>query len=100
MEEFDCVDSIKNFWLFEGQSSTPIAACANRSATKILGASEITPIDQVLHFFQDNNLATLMWAKPLQEMIPVVDKVTCLEVSFDESRVYLAGETRKTGGLP
>lgn len=45
IDDFQCVDSIKNFWSFEGRSTSPRTACSNRSATIIVAVSDATPIE-------------------------------------------------------
>jgi hypothetical protein len=98
VEEFKCVETIDKFWTFEGRSSMPVAACANRTATKIVGTSQTGPNTYAIHYFEDKGGEIIQWAKYLTQVIPSMFKLTCMEVSFDESRVYFAGLTIKNGG--
>lgn len=90
-ENFEAVDVIKQFWTFEKRSSMPVAAASNRKASKIIGTSQAGPENYVVHYYEDEPGVNIAYAKPVSEVIPSMYKLTCMDVSFDEQRVYIAG---------
>ena len=94
--DFVADGEIKDFWLFNGQASLPIAAVSNRDATKILGSSMIGPDKYGIHYYEDIAGAQIQaFARPVEEVIPALVRVTCMDVSFDGKRAYIAGSCRR-----
>lgn len=91
LDNFEVNEEIKAFWTFENISTMPVAACADRAAERILATSQAGADNYILHFFEDSPENSVYFSKPCFEVIPSVNRVTCMDVSFDESRVYLAG---------
>lgn len=61
---------IKQFWTFQNRSSQPKAACANRTAEKILAASQAGPDDFIVHYYEDSKVANVAYARYTQEAFP------------------------------
>lgn len=90
-EKFEAVEVIKQFWTYEKRSTMPVAAASNRRASKIVGTSQAGPDNYVVHYYEDQDGVNIAYAKPVSEVIPSMHKLTCMDVSFDEQRVYIAG---------
>lgn len=88
---FECVEVINQFWTFDKISSMPVAAVSNLLAEKIVATSQAGPDNYVLHYWEDTPENKIAYAKPVDEVITSMFKLTCMEVSYDERRVYIAG---------
>lgn len=90
-ETFECVEVIQQFWTFDNASSMPVAACANVNADKIVATSQAGPENYIIHYYEDSIDKSVAYARPVGEVIPSMYKLTALEVSADERRVYIGG---------
>ena len=95
---FECVDQINDFWTYNGNSMMPIAAVSNLTADKIVAVSAESPENQIIHYYEDTAVSNISYARPLNLILPSMNQIKCLEVSYDEQRVYLAGVS--TSGIP
>lgn len=93
-DKFEAVDVIKQFWTYEKRSTMPVCAASNRQASKIVGASQAGPDNYIIHYYEDDPPTNIAFARPIQDIIPSMYKVTCMDVSFDEQRVYIGGLLR------
>lgn len=91
--DFEENEVLKQFWTYEKRSSMPFAACASRSANKIVATSQAGPDNYILHYYEDafELNAPIAYNRPVGVIIPSMYKLTCMDVSFDERRVYIAG---------
>ena len=91
-DTFEAVEQIDQFWSYQNSGCSPITACSNRTGTKILGCSMSARQGCILHYFERSSEDEVVsFTKPLTEILPEMHKVTCLEVSSDESKIFLAG---------
>jgi len=92
-ETFEKQETIDNFFTYKGMPTSPIAACANRVASKICGTSKAGPNEYILHYYEDNmdGSPIISYSKPVSSIIPSMVQVTCMDVSYDEMRIYIAG---------
>jgi hypothetical protein len=88
---FECDEVIKQFWTYNQQSSMPVAAVSNVTASRIVATSQAGPDNYVIHYYQDDQFGNIAYARPVAEVILSMYKLTCMEVSYDEQRVYIAG---------
>lgn len=91
IDTFEVNEVLNRFWTFENSSTMPVAACSDRAAERIIGISQAGPENYVLHYYEDSPRTSVYYVKPIGEVITSVTKITSLDVSFDETRVYLAG---------
>ena len=100
-ETFEPQETINNFWSYNEALCQPLAACANRAGTKICGTSQAGPNAYILHYYEDrmDGGPPISYAKPVVSIIPSMYQVTCMDVSNDERRVYIAGMARMEGGV-
>lgn len=92
-KDFEEVERLKQFWTYNKKSSMPFAACASRSANKIVATSQAGPENYILHYYEDDfgMKEPIAFNRPVDVIIPSVYKLTCMDVSFDERTVYFAG---------
>lgn len=91
-ENFECVEVIKQFWTYNNKSSMPVAAAANSNADKVVATSQAGPENYIIHYYEDSLDANVAYAKPVGQVIPSMYELTAIEVSSDESRVYIGGK--------
>ena len=87
---FDNVDSVNEFWTFQGAPTEPVCACSNVSAYKLFGASQLNGTS-IVHYHEQAGNTKKQGSNPTEQVFPRMSQVTCCEVSFTESIVYLAG---------
>jgi hypothetical protein len=91
-DNFECVEVIKEFWTYDNKSTMPVAAVSNANADKIVATSQSGPDNYVIHYYEDSIATNVAYARPVGAVIPSMYKLTCMEVSYDEQRVYIAGK--------
>lgn len=89
---FEVVQTINRFWSFDGRSTMPVAAVSDLVAEKIVGSSLAGSNDSILHYWEQTpENGKIRYEKPINQVIENMNKLTCMEVSYDESTVYLGG---------
>lgn len=88
---FECVEVINQFWTFDKISSMPVAAVSDLLAERIVATSQAGPDNYVIHYWEDTPEVNIAYAKHVSDVVSSMYKLTCMEVSYDERRVYLAG---------
>lgn len=99
LENFEVNEVLKRFWIFNKLSSMPFAACSDRHAERILATSQSGLDNFVVHYYENSKNGSENFSKSLEEVIPNLAKLTCLDVSKDASCVFLAGTTIRSGNL-
>ena len=99
LQAFQAVESLEDFWVFQGQRTMPIAACCNLIASKIIAASESNGQGSILHYVERPRTEKSAYFQiPVYEAIRGMASVSCMEVSFDQETVYLGGRAEAAGG--
>ena len=99
VDTFETVETLKKFWSYKRMSSMPIAACANRTAERVVGISLSAPESFIVHYYEDSPEQSVYFCGRLQEVVPSLYRVNCLEVSESQSYVLMAGDEARGGQL-
>lgn len=94
---FRTVNTIPDFWMYTTGLARPFAACSNREASKILGASIDKNGDYIIHYYETDGESEFMISKKCQEFFLHMSEVKAIEMSSDGKVLFLAGVSSSTG---
>lgn len=87
--------TIKKFWIYKNSKSCmPVAACSDRTGSKIMASSMAGPNTHILHFYNENenNLQPDKSTAVLTEQaLPKIKRITCMDINSTGDVVYLGG---------
>ena len=96
-KNFTKVNSIEDFWMHDTGICRPFAACSNKSASRILGASLDQKGDYILHYYESNGHNEYLVSDKVNAFFPQMIEVKALEVDSTGEVAFLAGISSTTG---
>ena len=90
--QFSPVNTIKDFFVFKGESTRPISGCAFRDASKIFALSAVLSNNrQIAHYYEAGPKFERLKVRPLSKIFPEFKKAFTVEVSKQEDIFFVAG---------
>lgn len=83
--------SIRKFWTYQDKSCMPVAACSDRTGSRIMASSMAGPTTHILHFYDENTPQQTSVGGVCDQVVSGFKRSTAMEVSSKGDVVYLAG---------